>query len=244
MKVNGSAVLHAAPDAVFAALNDPAVLARTIPGCRSLSPLADDRYAMTVTAGVASVKGSYEGRIAITDKQPPHAFTLRANGSGAPGTVDTTVRVTLAAEDGSTRVEYDADAVVGGMVGGVGQRMLASVARRTAGQFFAAVDGELRGEPAAPGGGVGAAAVPAAAVPAAAVPAAAVPPAAGTGSAEAAPVPVAARPVAAQAMPSAGADDRVPFHVVLAGVGVGAFWALAGVLVGWRIARGGAGRRR
>jgi hypothetical protein len=31
---------------------------------------------------------------------------------------------------------------------------------------------------------------------------------------------------------------------VLAGVGTGAFWALAGVLVGWRIARSGAGGRR
>jgi hypothetical protein len=31
-------------------------------------------------------------------------------------------------------------------------------------------------------------------------------------------------------------DLRVPFWVVLAGVGVGAFWALLGVLVGTRIA--------
>ncbi len=33
------------------------------------------------------------------------------------------------------------------------------------------------------------------------------------------------------------ADDelRVPFWIVLAGVGVGAFWALAGVVVGARL---------
>ena len=51
MKVNGDAVLHAPPATVFAALNDPEVLARTIPGCRSLTPLGEDRYAMAVTAG-------------------------------------------------------------------------------------------------------------------------------------------------------------------------------------------------
>lgn len=32
-------------------------------------------------------------------------------------------------------------------------------------------------------------------------------------------------------------EMRVPFWVVLAGVGVGAFWTLMGVLVGTRVAR-------
>jgi carbon monoxide dehydrogenase subunit G len=223
MKVTGSAVLHAAPAEVFAALNDPEVLARTIPGCRSLTPLGNDCYALEVTAGVASVKGTYEGQVSLADQQPPHGFTLRAVGTGAPGTVDTTVRVNLAEDDHATRLEYEADAVVGGMVGGVGPRVLTGVARKMAGQFFAAVDAELRGVP------VAAAPSEAAAEPAAA----------------AAPAPVPPSPAAPRIPVPAGAvDDRVPFWVVLAGVGTGAFWALAGVLVGWRIARSGAGSRR
>ena len=36
MKVTGSAILHASRESVWAALNDPAVLARTIPGCEQL----------------------------------------------------------------------------------------------------------------------------------------------------------------------------------------------------------------
>ena len=146
MKVTGSAVLNASPDAVFAALNDPLVLTRTIPGCNTLSALGEDRYAMSVTAGVASVKGTYEGQVALTDQQPPDSFVLRANGSGTPGTVDATVKVRLVSiGDGTTRLDYAADAVVGGMVGGVGQRMLSGVARRMAGQFFANVDDVLLG---------------------------------------------------------------------------------------------------
>lgn len=146
MKVNGSAVLHATPDAVYAALNDPAVLSGTIPGCESLTALGDDRYAMAVTAGVASIKGTYEGEVALSQQQPPTSFVLHAKGSGAPGTVDTTVTVTLAdAGDGSTLLEYAADAAVGGMVGGVGQRMLGSVAKKMAGQFFGNVDDVLTG---------------------------------------------------------------------------------------------------
>lgn len=146
MKVNGSAVLHATPDAVYAALNDPAVLSGTIPGCESLTALGDDRYAMAVTAGVASIKGTYEGEVALSQQQPPTSFVLHAKGSGAPGTVDTTVTVTLAdAGDGRTLLEYAADAAVGGMVGGVGQRMLGSVAKKMAGQFFGNVDDVLTG---------------------------------------------------------------------------------------------------
>jgi hypothetical protein len=41
-----------------------------------------------------------------------------------------------------------------------------------------------------------------------------------------------------QQLVHAATDEmRVPFWVVLAGVGAGAFWALAGVLIGTRIAR-------
>ena len=37
--------------------------------------------------------------------------------------------------------------------------------------------------------------------------------------------------------PNAMDDLRVPFWIVLAGVGVGAFWMMIGVLVGSRLAR-------
>lgn len=224
MKISGTADLAAAPDRVFAALNDPAVLAATIPGVQRLDQVEPDRYTMTVTAGVASIKGSYDGEVRLADQQAPESFTLRAKGSGAPGTVDATVRVRLEAAGEGTHLAYDADAAVGGMIGGVGQRMLTGVSRKMAGQFFSAVDRVLTEG------------LPAAAAEAASVPAQ-------PGAPEAAVVPV---PAAAAAVPTgarSAADDptRVPFWVVLAGVGAGAFWALAGVLVGHAVSRRGKG---
>ncbi len=146
MKVSGSAELHGSPEQVWAAVTDPAVLAGVIPGCDALTPVADDRFALTVTLGVASIKGSYTGEVAFSDLRQPAALTMRANGSGGPGTIDTTVRVGFTAlPDGTTRVDYDADAIVGGMVGGVGQRVLGGVAKKTAGLFFAAIDDVLTG---------------------------------------------------------------------------------------------------
>jgi carbon monoxide dehydrogenase subunit G len=145
MKVNGEATLHGPVDQVYKALHDPAVLVRTIPGCERLEQVGPDAYRMVVSAGVAAIKGSYSGDVLLTAQDAPNSFLLKASGSGAPGTVSAEVRIRLAAQNGGTLLTYDADAVVGGPVGGVGQRILAGVAKRTAGEFFAAVDDVLTG---------------------------------------------------------------------------------------------------
>lgn len=223
MKVTGSAVLHASPDAVYAALTDPAVLSSTIPGCESLTALGDDRYRMTVTAGVASIKGSYEGEVSLHDQQVPTSFVLRAKGAGAPGTVAVTVPVTISdVGDGTSRLDYAADAVVGGMVGGVGQRMLTSVSKKMAGQFFGAVDEVLTGKRPTQVAAAEDAATPAAAAEGAAAPAVtAGAPASGQ---------VFRAPAATGAAASLGGNP-------LAAALVGAAIALAGVLVGWLAGR-------
>jgi carbon monoxide dehydrogenase subunit G len=146
VKVTGSATLNAARDDVWQALNDPAVLVRTIPGCQQLEEVGPDSYRMTITAGVASIKGTFQGDVSLSDQRPPGSFLLRASGAGAPGTVSADVKVSLSEADGGTRLDYDADAVVGGMIGGVGQRVLSGVAKKTAGEFFQAVEDVLTGK--------------------------------------------------------------------------------------------------
>lgn len=145
MNLDGSAVLSAPPEEVWAVITDPAVLARTIPGCVSLEQVAEDSYRMHVAVGVGAIRGSYAGEVHLTDQQRPSSYVLHASGAGAPGQVRATVPISLEAVDGGTRVTYSADAVVGGPVAGVGQRMITGVAKRMAGQFFSAIDAELAG---------------------------------------------------------------------------------------------------
>jgi uncharacterized protein len=218
MRIAGKATLHGPVEAVYEALRDPRVLVRTIPGCERLERVSEDAYQMTVTAGVASVRGTYAGDVRLTDQRAPNGFVLRASGSGAPGTVSADVKVDLApGTDGTTELSYDADAVVGGMLGGVGQRLLAGVAKRTAGEFFTAVDGVL----AAGGPDALAAAVPA-----------------GVGEAGAP-----ARPVAegggpgVYTAPARPAATGIPGGELAAGVVLGAAAALLGALVGGYLAR-------
>ncbi len=145
MKLSGTAQLSAPPARVWEALNDPAVLARTIPGCQQLEETGPDEYKMTVTAGVASIKGTYLGQVRLADKNEPTSYVLHASGSGGPGTVSAECLVRLSPDGEGTTLSYDADAVIGGVIAGVGQRVLAGVAKKMAGQFFNAVDAELRG---------------------------------------------------------------------------------------------------
>ncbi|HEU5143860.1 MAG TPA: carbon monoxide dehydrogenase subunit G, partial [Dermatophilaceae bacterium] len=135
MKITGTAALSAPPQQVWDAFHDPAVLASCLPGCHSLTETGPNEYAMRVTAGVAAIKGTYDGKVAIANQNHPDSFTLKAAGAGAPGTVEADVLVMLApSETGGTVLTYDADAAVGGAVGGVGQRMLTGVTRKMAGQ--------------------------------------------------------------------------------------------------------------
>lgn len=151
MKISDSTTLRANPEQVWAALMDPKVLARCIPGCESLTPTGPQSHIMRVTAGVAAIKGTYDGSVALTDLVEPTSLTLRARGAGAPGTIEAAVDVRLAPiEGGGTNLTYDADASVGGAIGGVGQRMLAGVTKKMAGQFFTALDADIAGERVAP----------------------------------------------------------------------------------------------
>ena len=149
MKITGHHSVPYPVELVWDALLDPAVLVRTIPGCERLEATGEHTYAMTVSAGVAAIRGTYDGTCALSDLAPHESLVMRLQGAGAPGTIDATVRVSFAEAEGLTTVSYDADATVGGMVGGVGQRMLASVSKRTAGEFFDNVAGAI-GTPAAP----------------------------------------------------------------------------------------------
>jgi len=250
MKLSGSATLHAPAEQIFNSMQDPNFLVRTIPGCQQLEVIGPDEYQMTITAGVASIKGTYLGNVRMVDPVPPQAYTLKASAQSAVGTVDADARISLAdGGGGTTELRYDADAKIGGTIAGVGQRVLTGVARKMAGEFFAAVDRELSGAAAGPAPAAEAAAAAAAAGPAEPAAAGAAAPPAG---AAAPPAGAAAPPAGTAAPPAAramGAVFRRPapppreaqpgWQLALAGAAVGAVIAFIGVLLGARSARRG-----
>jgi len=143
MTLDGTHHFSAPRDRVWAAFTDPAVLARATPGCERLDPVGPDEFEATLSVGVAAVKGVYQGKLALLDKQPPEGYTLRVEGSGRPGFVKGEGRLTLTEEDGGTRVTIRGEAQVGGVIAAVGQRLLGAASRMLMEQFFSALEAEI-----------------------------------------------------------------------------------------------------
>jgi uncharacterized protein len=143
MTLDGSHHFKAPRDRVWALFNDPGVLARATPGCERLDPVGPDEFEATLSVGVAAVKGTYQGRLAITDKRPPEGYILHVEGTGRPGFVKGEGRLSLTEQDGGTLATINAEAQVGGLIAAVGQRLIGAAGRLLMSQFFSALEAEL-----------------------------------------------------------------------------------------------------
>ena len=148
MKLSARYAVPAPASRVYAALIDPAVLRRSIPGCESLTPAGERQFDATIKVGLAGLKGTYTGRAELKDEQPPNSFTLVVNGKGAPGFVRATARMAIAPESDGASVQCDADVQVGGLIASVGSRLVEAAARQQMDAFFQ----KLREELASAGG--------------------------------------------------------------------------------------------
>jgi 2-furoyl-CoA dehydrogenase large subunit len=135
----GEARVPAPPDAIWAMLLDADTLGSIIPGAHSVEKLSDTRFRADVTLGVGPVKGRYKAEITLTDLDPPCGATLTGSVVGALGSGTGSGRVTLAPDEGGTRVSYRYEAAVGGKVAAVGDRLLSGAARVVIGGFFTAL---------------------------------------------------------------------------------------------------------
>jgi uncharacterized protein len=149
LDIGGKEVIEAPLERVWASLNDPDFLTRCIPGCRNMRKVAPDKYAVQLDLKVASVGGSFEGEIALSDKTAPEQCRIAISGSGTLGHGSGEARFRLEPADGGTLLAYDGTGEIGGLVAGVGQRVLRGVSKYLIGKFFKSVRSELEGEPGA-----------------------------------------------------------------------------------------------
>ena len=136
MKISGSHTLAAPPDRAYAMLLDPAVLAQAIPGCESLEKVGDDEYRMKMKMALAAVSGAFEGKVRITDKNPPSSFRMEVDGAGKIGFVKGGGVLTLTPAAEGTAVTFEGDVQVGGTIAAVGQRLIDTTAKMMIKKFF------------------------------------------------------------------------------------------------------------
>jgi carbon monoxide dehydrogenase subunit G len=136
VKLEGSYDIPAPRGRVWSAFLDPETLRQAIPGCERLEAIGDGEYKATMKIGVAAVKGTFEGKVRLFDQEPPESYRMAVEGSGGPGFIRGETRIALSDAGEGTRVSYTADVQVGGLIAGVGQRMLGGVSKMMADQFF------------------------------------------------------------------------------------------------------------
>ncbi len=122
---------------------DPLSLAQALPGCEKLDPQPDGSYQATLKIGIASVKGTYQGRVQILDALPPESFRMKIEGKGAGGFLKGEGTISLTAQNGGTLISYSGEVQIGGMIASVGQRMMQAAAQQMVQQFFDAFSRQL-----------------------------------------------------------------------------------------------------
>ena len=148
LDIGGTQRIEAPIERLWASLNDPAFLTRCIPGCRSMQEIAPDRYAVRLDLKVASVGGSFEGNIGLSEKASPESCRIAVSGSGTLGHGSGDARFRLEPTEAGTLLIYEGSGEIGGLVAGVGQRVLRGVAKHLVAKFITAVRSELEGSAA------------------------------------------------------------------------------------------------
>ncbi len=134
MKIQGTHTFDAPRERVWRAILDPAVLARTLPGCQKLEQVGENSYLGVLNVQVGPVKGQFQGTLVLTDVRPLEGYHMKLDGKGPNGFMNGEGDLRLTDAGGSTMLTYDIDSQVGGRVAAVGQRLLESSSKSIARQ--------------------------------------------------------------------------------------------------------------
>ena len=142
MDMKDSRVINAPQAKVWAALNDPAMLKLCIIGCDSLEMTEPGTFVAAMSVKVGPVSAKFKGKLQLENVQPPNSYTLKFEGQGGPaGFANGTANVSLVAESAtSTRLDYVANAMIGGKLAQIGSRLVDAAARKIADDFFSKFD--------------------------------------------------------------------------------------------------------
>lgn len=138
MEITGEQLIPLPQQQVWEALNDPGILKTCIPGCEAIEKVSDLEYKVAITAAIGPVKAKFNGKLLLSELNPPHSYSLAFEGSGgAAGFGKGTALVSLTPDGNGTRMTYKATASVGGKLAQIGSRLIDGVAKKMSDDFFA-----------------------------------------------------------------------------------------------------------
>ena len=137
MKLSGEHLIPASQQIVWEALNDADMLRACLPGCETLEKVSDTEMTAKITTKIGPVKATFTGDVTLSDLDPPNGYKLSGEGQGgAAGFASGSASVNLSEQDGGTLLRYEVEARVGGKLAQIGSRLIDSVTKKLAAQFF------------------------------------------------------------------------------------------------------------
>lgn len=150
MEISGDYKFKAPIADVWKTLMDRAALKASLPGCETFDEVEPNIFNMTLKVGVASIKGTYNGRIAMEDLDEPKHYKLTVGGQGSNGFLNGEGIFDLVEQGSGDKIEtvvsYKGKATVGGTLAGIGARMLSPVAKKMAGDFFKSMEKQMQAQ--------------------------------------------------------------------------------------------------
>ena len=152
MNVSGERIFAAPRATVWHVLNDPASMARTMPGVESFD-VQDERHwsaAVKIPLGMGGLKLNFN--FEKVEERPIEYAKLASKGQGVGAIVSMETQFHLAPADGErTSMRWEADVRVAGPVGSMGQRVFQPIVNQQVGNVLGALDKQVT-QTAAEGG--------------------------------------------------------------------------------------------
>jgi carbon monoxide dehydrogenase subunit G len=137
MDMTGERRIPAPRGKVWDALNDPAILKASIPGCDSLEKLSDHEMKASAAVKIGPISARFSGRVELSDIDAPNGYTISGEGQGGvAGFAKGGAKVALADDGPGTLLSYDVKAQVGGKIAQLGGRLIDASAKQMADAFF------------------------------------------------------------------------------------------------------------
>ena len=150
MDMTGERRIEAPRQTVWQALNDPAVLKASIPGCESLEKLSDTDMKATAAVKIGPISARFSGAVHLSDIDAPNGYTIGGEGQGGvAGFAKGGAKVRLEDAGTATLLHYEVHAQVGGKIAQLGARLIDATAKQMADAFFERFSNEVAPAPQA-----------------------------------------------------------------------------------------------
>jgi carbon monoxide dehydrogenase subunit G len=138
--VSGTKELAATRQTVWGVINEPAELAKLMPGVESFE-ISDERHwsaKVKVPLGLGGLKMTMN--FEKLEEREPEFASMRAKGQGVGALMDMTTSFTLSEVEGGTSMMWEADVKIAGPVGAMGQRVLQPIVNQQVSQVLEALE--------------------------------------------------------------------------------------------------------